>query len=71
MTDAEKKAFDQGYVIACCNIVNLHNDDCVAADVFIEGSATMKDALSWGLTEYDLRALKQMREARPRNFDNR
>ena len=60
--------FDVGYVLACCNVTNLHGLPDVAADILAEGMAEMDDIKNWGLSEYDMNALTAMQEARPALF---
>lgn len=64
MTEAEERAFNAGYVIACCNIYNLHGDACMASDVLIEAGITKSQVAAMDLSEYDTRALKEIRKAR-------
>lgn len=64
MTDAEEAAFKVGYLIVCCNLVNLHDEPFLAADVLYEAGITEADVKAMDLTEYDLRALREIRKAR-------
>lgn len=64
MTREEQLAFSRGYLIACCNLDNLHDMPCVASDVLAEGGVTSADIRKMGLTEYDLKALRRIRKAR-------
>ena len=65
MTDAERAAFNRGYLIACCNLANLHNEPCIASDVFLEAGINAAEVKAMDLTEYDMRALREIRKARP------
>jgi hypothetical protein len=67
MTDAEKLAFNTGYLIACCNLVNMHDRPCLASDVLAEAGITEADVQAMGLTEYDQRALEKIRKGRAAN----
>lgn len=64
MTDAEKAAFKLGYVIACCNIENLHHDACIASDVLSEAGISIAEVRAMNLSEYDTKALRKIRAAR-------
>lgn len=61
----KREAFNRGYLIACCNISHLHNEEGIAADVLTEGDLTESDLSD--LTEYDAKALSKIRSER--NFD--
>ncbi|RWR30523.1 hypothetical protein D2T29_12695 [Sinirhodobacter populi] len=64
MTDAEKAAFNHGYLIACCNIENLHKEGPIAADVLAEAGISSAEVKAMNLSEYDARALRSIRKAR-------
>lgn len=65
MTEAEALAFNQGYLTACCNIFNLHGEDCVAADVLAEAGISQAEVTAhYDLTDYDQKALDKIRKAR-------
>lgn len=64
MSDAEKSAFKAGYLLACCNLVHLHDEDCLAADVLAEAGLTKADIRTMDLTDFDKRVLKKIRKAR-------
>jgi hypothetical protein len=64
MTDEKRKAFNAGYLLACCNVQNMHGMDCIAADVLAEAGITVADLQAMDLSEYDAKALKVIREAR-------
>jgi hypothetical protein len=67
MTKAEKAAFNHGYLLACCNLMNLHNEPELASDVLAEAGITEADVKVMDLTEYDALALLEIRRARPRD----
>jgi len=54
-------AFKAGYLLACCNVVNLHNEETIAADVLAEGGITEADVRKMDLSDYDKAALRKMR----------
>lgn len=53
-------SFTHGYLIAVANIMNLHGDDVIAADVLQEGGASPPDIKRLGLTDYDARPLRKL-----------
>ncbi|MET3602193.1 hypothetical protein [Martelella mangrovi] len=59
--------FKRGYLIACCNLVNLHHDTVVANDVLQQCGISENDVSRMNLTEYDAVALAEIREGR--SFD--
>jgi hypothetical protein len=67
--DAEALAFKAGYLIACCNIVNLHDEPGIACDVLAEAGITQADVKAMDLCDYDARALKIIRKQRPDRGD--
>jgi len=56
--------FNRGYLIACRNIANLHNEECIAADVLMEAGITQAEVDAMDLSEYDAEALVEIRAAR-------
>lgn len=56
--------FNVGYLIACCNIANLHNQPDIAADVLAEASISEKEVKAMDLSEYDSQALEEIRRCR-------
>jgi uncharacterized membrane protein len=64
MTEAEIKAWKNGYLIACCNLTNMHDQPSLASDVLAEAAITEANVEAMELTEYDLRALAKIRTAR-------
>lgn len=64
MTDAEKMAFNHGYLIACCNIKHLHSEEIIACDVLAQLGLIQSDVDAMDLTEYDAEALAEIRTSR-------
>jgi len=56
--------FNIGYVIACANLVNLHDEPGLAADVMAELGVSWADIKRMGLTEYDMKALRKIKGER-------
>ncbi|QTG12926.1 hypothetical protein G6M86_06575 [Agrobacterium tumefaciens] len=59
-----KAVFEHGYVIACCNLVHLHDEPGLAFDTLSELGVTKEAVTAMGLTDYDMEALRQIEEAR-------
>lgn len=57
---AEKIAFEHGYVLACCNIVNLHDEPTIAHCTLSELGVTRAAVKEMNLSEYDLKALRKI-----------
>lgn len=53
--------FERGYVIACANIANLHNEPTIAADVMAQLGISWTDVKRLGLGEYDMQALRKIK----------
>lgn len=64
--DARKQAFAHGYLLACCNIMNLHGDSVIAFDVLAEAGISEDEATAMDLCEYDEKALAKIRAERSR-----
>lgn len=64
MTEEEISAWKNGYLIACCNLVLLHDEPCLANDVLMEASITKADIKRMDLTETDKSALRKVQKAR-------
>jgi hypothetical protein len=64
LEEARRLDFNRGYLIACCNIANLHNEECIASDVLIEAGIVQSDVTAMDLNEYDAAALVRIRAAR-------
>jgi hypothetical protein len=60
----KRDAFNHGYVIACCNISNLHNDEVIAHDVLANLGVAKHEVVAMDLSEYDLTALKKIEKCR-------
>lgn len=58
-----KNAFNTGYVIACCNAMNLHGDSVISFDTLAQLGISRDEVAAMYLTEYDLDALKEIEEA--------
>lgn len=59
-TEGEKRAFNAGYVLACCNLQNLHDEPTIAADVLREIGISRSQVRDMGLSEYDMSALREI-----------
>lgn len=68
-TKAEDVAFKAGYLIACCNIVSMHDEPGIACDVLAEAGITTADVKAMDLCEHDVSALKIIRKQRPEKGD--
>ncbi len=66
---AKALAFNTGYLIACCNIENLHGEPGIAYDVLVEAGITRDEVKAMNLCDYDARALKKIRKERPAQGD--
>ncbi|APY14280.1 hypothetical protein BKD02_08390 [Brucella sp. 09RB8910] len=64
---AEKSAFEHGYVLACCNIVNLHDEPTIAHCTLSELGVTRAAVKAMDLSEYDLKALRKIERDRSRS----
>ena len=53
--------FNAGYVLACANLVNLHDEPGMAADVMAQLGITWADVLRMKLSDYDMDALQKIR----------
>ena len=53
--------FELGYVIACANLVNLHDQPGMAADVMSALGVSWKQIEIADLTDYDMRALREIK----------
>lgn len=67
MTKEERAAWQNGYLIACCNLANMHDRPCLASDVLAEGGITKSEVEQMDLSEYDRRALDKIRKARSKD----
>lgn len=59
-----KAAFENGYVLACCNLVHLHDEPGLAFDALSELGVTKEAVAAMDLTDYDKEALREIEEAR-------
>lgn len=63
--EGEHKAdFNIGYTLACSNLVNLHDQPGIAADVMAQAGISWEEVEAMGLTEYDMKALREIKEER-------
>lgn len=61
---SKREQFNAGYLLACCNISNMHNEESIASDILAEAGITEEEVKSLDLSEYDATALVKIREAR-------
>ena len=59
-----KRSFNAGYLIACCNLCNTHNEESIAADVLSQVDITQSEVTAMDLSEYDSNALQIIRRSR-------
>jgi hypothetical protein len=63
LAESRKKNFNAGYLIACCNLFNMHNEEGMAADILAEATITEEEVKALGLSEYDAAALVEIRKS--------
>jgi len=56
--------FNRGYLIACCNLTNLHDRPELASDVLMAAGIVAAEVKAMNLTDYDAKALRKIRKAR-------
>lgn len=61
---AEEREFNRGYLIACCNLTNLHDMPEVGFDVLRELGLSKAQVDGFGLSEYDTEALRNIEKSR-------
>lgn len=61
---ATKAAFSHGYLLACCNVANLHGHPEIAFDILSELGISKAEVEAMDLCDYDLDALKEIETAR-------
>lgn len=61
---ARPSEFKAGYLLACCNIVNMHGEETIAADVLAEAGISEADIAGLDLCEDDAEALRLIRASR-------
>lgn len=61
---AEEREFNRGYLIACCNLTNLHDMPEVGFDVLRELGLRKAQVDGFGLSEYDAEALRNIEKGR-------
>lgn len=59
-----KRSFNAGYLIACCNLCNMHNEESIAADLLSQVDITRSEVAAMDLSEYDSNALQIIRRSR-------
>jgi len=59
---AKETEWKRGYLIACCNIQNLHCETTIAEDVLHEAHISQSDVDTMDLAGYDEEALATIRE---------
>lgn len=64
LASRKRENFNAGYLIACCNIANMHNEECIASDVLSQAGITEAEVKALDLSEYDANALVEIRKAR-------
>jgi hypothetical protein len=62
-----RSEFNHGYVIACCNVTNLHDEPGIAHDTLRELGVTKAEVKRMGLCDYDAKALREIERARGPN----
>lgn len=62
--EAARAAFNHGYVLACCNIANLHDQPEIAFDILRELGVTRAQVRAMNLCDYDRQALRHIERAR-------
>lgn len=60
----ERCAFNTGYVIALCNLQNLHGSSECAHDVLSELGVTRREIAEMDLSDYDKAALRKIERGR-------
>ncbi|MEO0870470.1 MAG: hypothetical protein AAFY19_00720 [Pseudomonadota bacterium] len=58
-------SFAMGYILACCNFQNMHDQPTMAYDVLRELGVSRADIKRLDLSEYDTAALKKIEADRP------
>ncbi|MDH0126000.1 hypothetical protein N7376_18630 [Brucella intermedia GD04153] len=60
LKEENKRAFRSGYIIACCNIVHLHDEPNIAHDVLSELGITRSEVKALRLDNNDMDALREI-----------
>ncbi|WP_025828343.1 hypothetical protein [Acetobacter okinawensis] len=63
LASRKRENFNAGYLIACCNIVNMHNEEGIASDILAQAGITEAEVKALDLSEYDANALTEIRKA--------
>ena len=61
-SDSDTLEFKRGYMLACCNLVNMHDEPTIGAEVLAAADITKADVKAMDLTDYDATALREMRK---------
>lgn len=61
---AKAEGFNTGYLIACCNIQNLHGEAPIAFDVLAQLGVSRAEVRRMDLSEYDAAALRKIEKSR-------
>ncbi len=59
---ALEREFERGYVIACCNLINMHGADTHSVDLFSALGITKAKIKRMNLTDYDMSALADLEQ---------
>lgn len=61
--DQFKAEFKRGYILACCNLINMHGTNTETIDLFQQLGITQDEIAAMDLSEYDLSALTDLETA--------
>ena len=62
MADRSKnRDFNAGYVLACANLMHLHDQPTMAADVMAQAGITWAEIKRMDLGDYDMEALRKIK----------
>jgi hypothetical protein len=70
---ADEKEFRLGYVMAVANLMHLHDQPTIAADLLAEAGLTLPQIRGLGLSDFDMKPVAALfrTEARLRRRDRR
>lgn len=60
-----KRQFNVGYILACCNLTNLHDEPCMSFDVLEQLGISRAEVKAMNLSEYDTKALRKIERSCP------
>ncbi|MFT8886530.1 MAG: hypothetical protein ABF946_10050 [Acetobacter papayae] len=63
LASSKRASFNAGYLIACCNVYNMHNEEGIASDILAQAGITEAEIEAVDLSEYDAAALTEIRKA--------